>query len=783
MSPDPGGAVQHVDGGPSDRLCATEPTRSVNEVRERSGPATRPGDSPVHRQPSVVMDVRRTVAPGPRPGLVERTRLLDVLLASPASIATVVAPPGYGKTTLLAQLAEQLAPQVAWVACDELPADPVVLWTVILAALQPLAPSDWPAPSLLATSGGDLSAVPRLVASFGLIEEPVSLVLDNAEAIRPRECWTALAELALRLPRGWRLAFGSREELPLPLSRLRLHERLLELRADDLAMRPHEARALLDRAGVSVSKAQSADLVRQTEGWPAGLYLAAIEMRDGRTKPGFTFTGDDRLMREYLRSELLSRASTWERTFLTQTSILDRLSGPLCDAVVAGSGSSKTLEDLEKHNLLVIPLDRRGEWYRYHHLLRELLTSELRNEDPDLVRTLHRRAAAWFVADGQPQQAIAHAQAAEDTDQVASLVLDAMQPVWASGRVETVRGWMEWLSRRPNPVFYAAIAAHGALTYALLGRPGEAERWTSVAESLPTIGVLPDGSTQRATLAYLRAILAREGPKVSRADAVEALEGLSPISPYRATMVHTIGLSHLLEDDLAGADLAFANAYDLAMGSQALPLAAMVLAERHLLARTRGDVAKAEAEIDSAVHLVEAPGLDSFWTSALVFATAARSKAHRGELVEARRHIRRAASLRPLLTHLLPAVSVQALIELAHAYLELVDPAGARAALNQASEIMLRRPDLGNLADACADLRDRLGQLTQSPPAGLSSLTAAELRLLPLLPTHLSFPQIADQLYLSRYTVKSQVASVYRKLGVSSRRAAVDRMVKLGLEA
>jgi LuxR family transcriptional regulator, maltose regulon positive regulatory protein len=783
MSPDPGGATANDFEAPLCGLCAPEATRNVDGVRERRGLATRLDETPAVGEPSAAIDVRRTWAPGPRPGLVARTRLLDVMLASSASVATVVAPPGYGKTTLLAQLADRLAPQVAWVACDELAPDPVALWTVVLAALKPLAPSGWPAPSVLTTSGGDLSAVPRLVASFALIKGPVALVLDNAEAIRPRECWTALSELALRLPRGWRLVLGSREELPIPISRLRLQEGVLELRADDLAMQPSEARSLLRSAGVSVSRSQAADLVRQTEGWPAGLYLAAVEMREGGTKPGFTFTGDDRLMRDYLRSELLSRASARERTFLTQSSILDRMSGPLCDAVVAGSGSSRMLEDLEKQNLLVIPLDRRGEWYRYHHLLRELMLSELRNEDPELVRSLHRRAAAWFVEEGEPQQAIAHAQAAGDTDEVAGLVLDAMQPVWASGRVETVRSWMEWLSRRSSPTFYAAIAAHAALTYALLGRPGEAERWTAAAESLPATGVLPDGSTEQATLAYLRAILTREGPKASREDALEAMDGLSPVSPYRATMVHTIGLSRLLEDDLDGADLAFADAYDLAMGSQALPLAAMVLAERHLVARARGNLAKADAEIDSAVRLVEGHGLDSFWTSALVFAAAARSTAHRGELVEARRHVRRAASLRPLLTHLLPVVSVQALIELAHAYLELVDPAGAEAALNQASAIMVRRPDLGNLADACADLRARLSQLTKSPAAGLSSLTAAELRLLPLLPTHLSFPQIADELYVSRYTVKSQVASVYRKLGVSSRRAAVDRMVQLGLEA
>lgn len=717
----------------------------------------------------------------PRPGVVERTGLLDVLTTSDASVVTVVAPPGYGKTTLLTQLADRNRPGVAWVSCEELLPDPVAMWTAVLAALEPLAPASWGSPELLARLGGGLWSVPRLVTNFAQIGGPVLLVLDNAEAIRTQECWAGLTELALRLPGGWQLALGSREEIPLPLSRLRLQDGVLELGAGELAMSTAEARALLSRAGVEASQEQAAELVRQTEGWPAGLYLAAVAMKAGTMAPGFTFTGDDRLMRDYLRSELLSRVSPQHREFLTRTSILDRMSGPLCDAVLAGTGSAATLEELEAHNLLVIPLDRRAEWYRYHHLLRDLLRSELRNSNQALVRRLHRRAADWFAANGVMEQAIAHAQAAEAVDRVASLVLDVMQPVWASGRVETVRGWMEWLSERPGARFYPAIAAHGALTYALLGRPGDAERWTAVAESLAARDVLPDGSTERATMAYLRAILAREGPKLAQSDAEDALQELTAGSPYRATMVHTIGLSKLLDQDVDGADLAFAEAYDLAMGSRAIPLAAMVLAERHLVARRRGDLAAAGAEIDRAVAMVEDGELGGFWTSALVFAAAARWTAGHGLLPEARRHVRRAARLRPLLTHVLPIVSVQALIELAHAYLELVDPGGAQAAMDQASAILLRRPDLGTLVDECAALRSRLGQLASSNAAGVSSLTAAELRLLPLLSTHLSFPQIADQLYVSRYTVKSQIASIYRKLGVSSRRDAVARMLELGL--
>ena len=178
--------------------------------------------------------------------------------------------------------------------------------------------------------------------------------------------------------------------------------------------------------------------------------------------------------------------------------------------------------------------------------------------------------------------------------------------------------------------------------------------------------------------------------------------------------------------------------------------------------------------------IVESDHLEAYWTSALVFAAAGRSAVNRGEMRPARRLVQRAASLRPLLTYALPVVSVQALLELAHAYLALTDPSGALAVLEQAEAIVRRRPDLGTLPTELRRLRHRVDQITEAAPFGTSSLTTAELRLLPLLPTHLSFPEIAAQLYVSPHTVRSQVKSIYRKLGVSSRSEAVDLLMELG---
>jgi LuxR family transcriptional regulator, maltose regulon positive regulatory protein len=371
----------------------------------------------------------------------------------------------------------------------------------------------------------------------------VVLVLDHAEAVTSKECRTSIAEFALRVPKGWRLALASREPIPIPTARLRVQGRIVEIGATELAMARGEASELLKGAGVELSDSRTDELVQRTEGWPAGPYLAALAMRDGSPSEGFTFTGDDRLMGDYLRSELLTRVSSSRASFLMRTSILDRLCGPLCDAVVAGKGSARVLEELIYRNLLVVPLDRRGEWYRYHHLLRELLQAELRRGDPDLILELHSRAAAWYEANGMPETAVEHAQAAGDAERVARLVLDLMHPVWASGRVDTVRRWMEWLEERPSVRHYSVIAAHGALIFALLGRPSEAERWAAVAERSPARGTLPDGSTEAGTLAYLRANLGRDGPEMMRRDARDAWDGLSPTSPYRTAMMLTEGLS------------------------------------------------------------------------------------------------------------------------------------------------------------------------------------------------------------------------------------------------
>ena len=718
--------------------------------------------------------------PAQRRGIVTRTFLVDRLLAADEAVIAVVGPPGFGKTTLLTQWAQRFGPRVAWVACEETDNDPVALLTSVLTALNAIEPVDPAASQLLATSGGSIGAVRGFVTALASVKGPLALVLDHLELITSSESRASIAEFALRVPPGWQLAMASRDPIPIPTARLRAHGQIIEIGAKQLAMTGGEASELLKGAGLELSSMQIGELVRRTEGWPVGLYLAALATKDGAPATGFNFSGDDRLIGDYLRSELLPRLTPTQTDFLMRTSVLDRMSGPLCDALVGAVRSAQVLEQLEGRNLLVVPLDRRREWYRYHHLLRELLQAELRRNHPEEIPLLHARAAAWYEANSMPEAAVKHAQTAGDADRMAALVLELMQPVWASGRVDTVLHWMEWLGDQPSVDHYAAIAAHGALVFALLGRASEAERWTAVAERLPTAGTLPDGSTVAATMAYLRANLCRDGTTAMRRDARTAWDGLSPSSPYRATMLHAEGISYLLDGDLDRADAILAHACDVGTDFDALPLAALTLAERFLVAAAHDDWTTAESLVMRAVEIVDARGLDGYWTSALVFATAAHSAAHRGDIPAARFYVARGARLRPLLTYALPVVSVQALIELAHAYIAVVDPAGAAAVLEQAFTIVQQRPDLGSLPQAVERLQSSVGQIADVA-FGASSLTTAELRLLPLLHTHLSMPEIGDRLFISRHTVKTQVTSVYRKLGVSSRGEAVARITELGL--
>ncbi len=720
-----------------------------------------------------------------RDGMVPRVKLLSRLEASRSvPVVAIAAPPGYGKTTLLVQWAARDVRPFVWLAIDGRDNDPVVLLTCIAVALDRSEPIDRAVFRALASPGAALaeSALPRLGSALASKTLPIVLVLDDAHLLRSAECLDHVAALVEHLPSGSQLAIAGREESRLPLGRLRAEGRVVEIGADDLAMDEREAVSLLRGAEVEVSEAHCAELNRRTEGWPVALYLAALSLRMGGPRNGgIELVGDDRFLVDYLQSVLLSRLPGEVVSFLTRSSVLEHLSGPLCDAVLGRAGSADVLESLERSNLLLFPLDRRRQWYRYHHLFRELLRAKLERGAPDVARELILRAAAWCEDNGFAEAAIEYAMDAGDTDRVARLVVDTAFPMYRSGRLATLQRWFDWLDQNGQIGQYPALAVLGAWYYLMVGHLAASERWADAAQRGSLEGTLPDGSTSiEGWLALRRALLCPEGMEETRRDAETAKRLLPLDSLLRAPALLVLGMAYLGAGAPERADAIFADTVEVAEDAGAMVAAVDALAERAVLAMRREDWHQAGALVERARAVIGEARLDDYVTTILVWAVAARVAIHRAEVPPAREHLARAQRLRPQMTHAVPFYAVQTRLELVRAYIALTDVAGARSVLREVDDLLRRQPDLGILGGEAEELRSRL-ETMRADVIGASSLTTAELRLLPMLATHYSFREIAERLHLSPHTVKTQAIAIYRKLGVSSRSQAIQHAQDLGL--
>jgi len=720
--------------------------------------------------------------PVPYFGVVRRDGPLSLLSASTAPVTTVVAPAGYGKSTLLAQWVERQPEPVGWLAVDVTDNDPAVLCTSVAAALDRVRPLDPEVVAALESRRAPATYVGPLLRVIDGLDGPVTLVIDQLECVTNPECLDIVAQVASRLPEHIRLVLSSRVTPRLQTARLRVEGRLAELGAEDLAFDIREATEMLVAAGVDIGEVDVPELVGRTEGWPAGLYLAAVASHVGTTSAlaARAVSGDSRTIGDYLRTEILDQLTPADASFLIETSVLETLQGALCDATLEVTGSAERLVEFERRNLMLVPLDDRRESYRYHRLFGELLRSELDRRAPERVPQLHARAAAWFEANGRLEQALHHAMAANDADRVAALLTDLVQPVWASGRAETAMGWLEWLADRELLGDYPSLTVHGSLMYALLGYPAKAEAWADAAKRADPGTDPSDGNSMESLLAYLRAFLCRDGVATMRADSVLAYDGLNPTSPYRASMLFTEGLSYVLDRDPAAAEPVLVRAHDAAMAVGSAPVAAMVSATLGQIAADRDDWTEASAMGDRALAVLGDETYDEYWTSALVFAWNARVAVHAGRIDTAQTLLARAVRLRPLLTYALPVVSVLALLDAARVYIALADADGAQAVLRQAVGILQQRESLGVLGPQVDELRRQLAFQPVTLGGG-SGLTAAELRLAPFLATHLSLQEIGERLYISRSTAKTHALAIYRKVGATSRSEAVDRLVESGL--
>jgi LuxR family maltose regulon positive regulatory protein len=733
----------------------------------------------------VVSKLRRPLL---RPGTIRRSLLIERLRRDAARpIVSVVAPPGYGKTTLLAQWAEANGQAFAWVSVEERDNDPKVLLTYVAEALDAVEPVDQRVFDALASPASSVpgSVVPRLGSAFSSMTSPVVLVLDDVHVLQNRECRDAVSLLAEHVPAGSQLALAGQAEPPLRTSRLRAEGKLLEIGPADLSLTDKEASSLLRNAEVAVGEDDVAELNRRTEGWPAGLYLAALYLKEGGTADGaaVSFGGDDRLVTEYLESEFLARISQQRREFLTRTSVLERMCGPLCDAVLEQSGSAAVLADLERSNLLLVPLDRRGEWYRYHHLFRDMLLAELRRREFGLIPALYRRAAQWCEGNGALAEALEYSMRAGDADTASRLVGVLAVPTYQGGRMATAERWFGWLEDHGALEKSPAAAVLAAILSALTGKPVSAERWAEHADrGTAAAARLPDGSPSiEPWLALLRAILCRDGAEQMQADAEFAAKTVAAGSFWRTASLLFLAMARLMADDPGQADVLLEDAVTQGRASGATIGACVALAERSLLAIAQGSWDLGRQFLSEARSVVREANLADYPPVTILHAAAARIALHEGDPRRAREELTQAQRLRSGLTYALPHLAVQARIELARCHLALSDLSAARTLLREADGILKRRPRLGVFTGQADDLRKDLSRTPGSSALGASALTDAELRLLPMLATHLTFPEIAAEMFLSRNTIKTEANSIYRKLGATSRSRAVARSRELRL--
>ena len=713
-----------------------------------------------------------------QPESVPRTALVNRLRAAGAfPIVLVVAPAGYGKTTLLSQWAARDARPFAWVSVDERDNDPFVFLKHVAAALDRIEPLGAHVREAFEQPERPVwdAIVPRLSAELSS-RSPFVIVLDGADGLVSTDSPEAIGILIENVPPGSMITLAGRSLPRMPIATLRVAGPLLEIGPFELALSRREAEILLRAAGAELDESELAELLHRTEGWAAGLRLGALASEN---LVG-SLAGDDRHIADYLRSEYLSRLEPRVLRFLRRTSVLERMCAPLCNAVLSSRGSAAELEEIERANLFLVQLDHHRGWYRYHHLFRDLLQRELAEQEPDLVPVLHRRAAAWYEAHLDPESALFHAHAAGDIDDVARILGSIAQQVHDSGRAAVVEGWLDLFDVDERLDRHPAVAIQGSSILAARGHAEEADRWLHAAErgvASRRRGV----AVVRPRIAVMRAALCADGAAQMQADAAAAVARLASDDPWRPAALLVRGAAAMLLADLEKADAILSEAVERAATIGSTETRAIALGERSMLAAAREDVRTADALAEEAQRVVEEGALADYPTSALALAASARSRLRHGQWDRARRLLATATRVTPHLTYALPWLAVQARIELADAYVTLRDRDAARHMLEEARGILAVRPDLGVLGKAVAELDLELAAMPEARAGGSSGLTPAELRLLPHLSTHLSFREIGERLHVSRNTIKTQAISVYRKLGVSSRSEAVAVAEDLGL--
>jgi LuxR family maltose regulon positive regulatory protein len=687
--------------------------------------------------------------------LVQRFRLINSLEEESArSLVLLTAPAGYGKTIVLRQWEAVSERAFVWVTPDEDDRDPTSLAGSVALAMSGIG----------AHRGG---------------RRRVVVVLDDAHLIESTVLEAVVPIVLGWLPPGSQLALASRCELPLGLGRMRADRRVQEVGVQELSMSPDEGAELLAWAGLDLDSPAAQALVRHTGGWPVALELAALSHSrlPAPAERASMISGDDHLLSEYFRTEILAGLSPATVRFLALSSVVERLSGPLCDAVLQRTGSATVLAELERAGVPLAPVDASHECYRLDTLFREMLQAELRRSEPELQAELHARASAWYERTGELDRAIDHARSSDDLPRTAALLWSELPWFLGEGRNGTVQRWLRGLSPDASIPRLALAAAHSHLA---AGNVTVAEQCARSATAGLT-GVAEDSThVERAGILIVEAWMARSGVGAMGEAAARGYDLLSEDSPWRASCCFLGGSAAFLAGAVSEAEGLLQEG--AARGAVvALDAAALCLAQLAVVAAERDQPRAASDYARRAQAIVAEHHLTGYPTCALVAGVCAVDAIRERRVDEAKAAASECLRLLEALDDSLCWYGAEARILLAQVSLSLGDVPGARSRLADASRLARRTPDAALFSRWFDAAWNQFDIYAETALAGVATLTTAELRVLRFLPTHYSFQEIAERLHVSANTVKTHVHAVYRKLDASSRSEAVAHAIQAGL--
>ncbi len=747
-----------------------------------------------HRRPGTSSPTSRFAPPAVRDDMVFRDRVLAGLADSRTPVICLRAPAGYGKSTVISQWASRDGRPFAWIPLDPTHDDAVLLGSLLTAAIAAVEPSSTTFHPVVTGQEPSLSNVvlPALGQQLGAASTPFVMILDDLQVITEPGALRMLRLVLTSVPDGSQIVVISRTEPPIGLDRLRAAGRVTDIGADELAMDRGEARILLAGTGLSTELTEA--VIAQSEGWPVGVYLAGMAARSRGMggavdrQPDRMVSGRERTVVDYLRAELWSGIDDETLRFLSRTSILTELTGPMCDAVLCSRGSGSMLRDLRASNMLVIPLDSQDHRFRYHHLLLDALRDELERRESDLIPELHDRAGRWFEVAGDIESAIRHAKLSGRPERISELIWSHISLSLGNGPLDLLFRWLDGIGPRaiaasPELVSASAWAALldcdiAAMQYWIEVSDGHLGRLRETADAAADDGVL---SEVIASMNLLRALRGDAGFGGIGELAGNALEHLTPLSAWRPLARFMMGIGQILTGDPGDAVQHFREGAALAAGIGGHLVRADCLVTLGFLAIETGQWEEGAALVGAGHEVIVANRMSELSTSAYSMSVVAMVQARSGNNAVARATLAHARRLTGEVSALAPWFQVLGRTLQATASTHLGDVPTARLLTREARQLLDAGAPSLFLSRMVERSEQSLLDLPADPLTGVSPLTTAELRVLQYLPTQLSFPEIAGSLFVSRHTIKTQALAIYHKLGVSSRTAAVDRARTLGL--